>query len=276
MNKLSIAVTLAAIAGLSAVGAAHAQSWAGGYVGLSAGSNSIDRHNDHIVFDTNLDGKFDDSVPTTSSSDAFSGTCDGFAQGAAQSDGCRKNKHRASLGLRAGYDWQMNDVVFGVVGEVNNAKVEDSVSSFSTEPNSYTFTRKARNLSALRGRIGYASNDWLMYATAGVAWADIHHSFATTNNLNSFTASNSKSNNGYQVGLGVEKKMGDRWSIGLEYLRTSIRDRSPVVRAGSSANTFASNPFLIINSQGTDMKRSDDKFKDNSFMLTVSYRFGAM
>ncbi|WP_443749810.1 outer membrane protein [Asticcacaulis solisilvae] len=275
MNRFSIAAVLAAATGLAA-GTVSAQDWTGGYIGLSAGGNTTHHHGDGIAFDTNLDGNYGDTVPNGSGGDAFSaGACSGNAQGRMPSDGCTKNKHKANVGLRAGYDWRMNDIVYGVVGEVDSVKIEDSVSAFSSEPNAYTFSRKVKTLSALRGRVGYASNDWLTYATAGFVWADVRHEFATTNNLNTFTAGDSKSHGGYQVGLGVEKSMGDAWRVGLEYLHTSLRDPSPVVRAGPSPSTFASNLFLATNPQGTDMKRGSDRFRNDSVLVTVTYRFGA-
>ncbi len=277
MNRVSIAAALAAsMALVGTAGAVSAQGWTGGYVGLSAGSSTTSHHNDSIVFDTNLDGTYDDKVPNGSGGNAFPGdACYGMAQSRMAADGCAKTKYRANIGVRAGYDWRMNNIVYGVVGEINSAKIEDSVSAFSTEPNAYSFTRKVRSLSALRGRAGYVVEDWLVYATAGFAWADIRHGFATTNNLNSFTAADTKSRSGYQAGLGVEKPVGDAWTVGLEYLHTSVSDPAAAVRAGPSSNTFASNLFLVTNPQGTDMKRSSDRFRNDSVMFTVSYRFGA-
>lgn len=272
MNRFSIAAVLAASLGLAA-GTASAQDWTGGYIGLGAGGSTTGHHDDGIVFDTNLDGSYGDTVPNGSSGDAFSaGGCHGTALG---KDGCVKTKHNGAIGLRAGYDWRTDDIVYGVVAEISNAKIEDGVSAFSSEPNAYTFTRKVSNLSALRGRVGYVGGDWLVYATGGFAWADIGHGFSTTNNLNSFTAGTTKRHSGYQAGLGVEKAVGDAWRIGVEYLHTSLRDPSPVVRAGPSPNTFASNLFLVTNPQGTDMKRSSDRLRDDSVMLTVAYRFGS-
>lgn len=35
----------------------------------------------------------------------------------------------------------------------------------------------------------------------------------------------------------------------------------------------ATNPFILSNPNGTDFRRSDERFKTHSFNATVSYRF---
>lgn len=276
MNKLLLGAGLLAVAGIVATSAAQAQDWSGAYVGGSVTGSKLKDGNDRLDFDTNLDGQYGDTVKTASGNDAFAaGFCDGQSAGLTPADGCSKSKGDTALGLRAGYDWQAGDWVYGIVGEVTGNKLNDGVTGFSSTPATYAFSREVKNLSALRGRIGYASGDWLVYGTAGVAWADVDHRFTTTNNINSFTPTDKgKTGMGSQVGLGVEKKMG-MWSVGLEYLHTSMSDRSGVVRVGPSSNTFASNPFLQGNPNGTDLRTSAD-IKINALSLVVSYRFGMM
>ena len=269
----------ASVVAFGAICASHAsaQDWQGAYISLTAGFADAGKESEIVNFDTDLDGQYGDTVNTFAGANAFSpGFCDGAATGRTPADGCTEDDSRGGLGLRAGYDWQNGALVYGVVADINSVDISDSVTAFSTTPAAYTFTRKTEALMALRGRVGYAMNDWLFYATAGYARADIERAFATTNGLNSFQATDGDDSDGYQVGLGLEQQIDDRWSMGLEYLRTSLSDEAPTVRAGPSANTFASNPFLIVNPQGTDMQRSEDRLEIDSVFLTVSYRFGAM
>ncbi len=67
--------------------------WTGGYVGGYAGAVfDPDDDGDRILFDTNLDGSFDDTVRTGAGADAFSpGFCDGTARGSTPEDGCNDN-----------------------------------------------------------------------------------------------------------------------------------------------------------------------------------------
>ncbi|EGF89258.1 membrane protein [Asticcacaulis biprosthecium C19] len=277
MQTTKLTVTLIAT-GMLAAGApaAWSQDWAGPYVGVAAGMSNIADDNETVEFDTNLDGAYGDTVNTFAGANAFSpGFCTGAANGRTPGEGCAKQREEAGIGLRAGYDWQVGNWVFGVVGEVTNANFEDSVTAFSTTPANYVFTRDIENINALRGKAGYVMGDWQVYLTAGYAQADIERTFRTSNALNSFTATDGDDSDGYQVGLGIEQRISGRWIGGIEYLRTSLKDEpAVVVRAGPSANTFNSNPFLIVNSSGTDMRRTSDKIEIDTLRLSLRYQFG--
>lgn len=257
--------------------AALAQEWSGLYAGASFGSSQSGESSETLLFDTNLDGEYGDTVKTFAGADAFSpGFCDGAAIGRTPAEGCAGDKEDGGFGARIGYDWQSGNFVYGIVADISGVDIRDSVSGFSTTPAAYTFTRQVDTLAAVRARLGYVINDWLVYGTAGYATAEIKRSFATTNALNSFAATDGEDGSGAQYGLGLEKRIDDRWKIGVEYLHTTLDDEAPIVRAGPSANTFASNPFLVVNTMGTDMRRSEDEIKIDTIHLTVTYRFGGM
>ncbi|ESQ79766.1 outer membrane protein [Asticcacaulis sp. YBE204] len=275
MIRFAITGLLAASAVLGASGAT-AQTWSGPYMGVAIGDTKVKESDETVVFDTNLDGNYGDTVNTTANVNAFSpGFCDGKYVGTAPAAGCTEDGSEENLSVRLGYDWQMGSFVFGLVGEVSAIDASDSVSAFSTTPAGYSFTREIRSLNSVRARAGYDLGTWLPYVTAGYAQADLHRTFSTTNGLNSFTATNGDDGKGYQVGLGIEKRFGDHWSVGLEYLHTSLDDDGITVRAGPG-NALPTNPFIIVNKSGTDMRRTEDTFKLDSVMLTVNFRFGAM
>ncbi|MDV6331147.1 outer membrane protein [Asticcacaulis sp. 201] len=277
MTKKYLAAVFITVGLAGAGSTAFAQNWSGPYIGGYVNSTRLPGHDETLTFDANLDGKYGDTVNTAGGVNAFSpGFCDGKPQGATPVDGCRKEDSQVGFGVRVGYDWQGGQWVYGVLAEIASIDLSDSVTGFSTTPAAYTFTREIDSLIAVRGRIGYAYNKYLFYTTAGYAWADIDRTFATTNTLNSFKATDGDDGKGYQVGLGVETHINSRWLLGVEYLHTSLNDDGVVVRAGPSANTFASNPFLIANTMGTDMKRTDNKFENDALVVTVTYRFGGM
>jgi outer membrane immunogenic protein len=257
---------------------AFAQSgdWTGGYVGGHAGVvMDPDDDSDRFLFDTNLDGTFDDTVRTGAGADAFSpGACDGVAQGPTPADGCIGNNGGADWGVRAGYDWQRGAWVFGVVGEIGMNDVRDAMTSFSTTPASYTAVRKIDSLAALRARIGVAfgaDNENLVYATGGYAWVQVENAFFTSNGVNTFTDNGDSDASGAQFGAGYERRFGDAWSFGIEYLTTRLDDDEYRVRAAGPAP--ATNPFILANPDGTDFRRSDDDFDFDSVRVTVAYRF---
>lgn len=274
MSASRLAPALAAVLAAAALPAAAQDTWTGGYVGLYGGvATEPDDDGDRFLFDTDLNGVFDDTVRTAAGADAFSpGSCDGVAQGATPGAGCRGNSGGADYGLRGGYDWQFGAWVVGAVLDVGRNDVRDAVSSFSTTPARYTMLRKVDTLGALRARVGYAFDDrQMLYATAGVARASIDTSFSTSNGVNTFVAGNDTDADGTQAGIGYERRLGANWSVSAEYLMTMLEDDEFRVRASGPAP--ATNPFIIRNPAGTDFRRSDEDFDFGTFRVALSWRF---
>ncbi len=257
--------------------AAYDSTWTGGYVGGYAGVVMDPDDSDRIVFDTGLDGSFGDTVRTGAGADAFSpGFCDGTARGNTPGDGCNDNSGGAEFGLRAGYDWQMGDLVVGVLGEYGGNDARDAVTAFSTTPASYTMLRKIDDIAAIRARVGMAFGggsraDNLVYVSAGYAMASVENTFLTTNGANTFVNNGDSDADGAQLGIGYERQIGESFAIGLEYLRTNLKDDEARVRAQGPVP--ATNPFVLVNADGTDFRRSDEDFDLDSLRLTATYRF---
>lgn len=269
-------ITGAAALALSVPAAAQEDApFTGGHVGVSLGYDLVHkRDNSSIEFDRNLDGRFGDTITTAAGANAFSpGFCDGFARTSAPAGGCRKDKDSVSYSLRAGYDWQSGSLVYGALAEIGKSEIRDSVSAFSTTPANYVLTRKIDYLASIRGRLGFAANRTLFYATGGAVYGKVDNRNNTTNTANSFTLRGDDSAWGAQFGGGVEHKLGDNFSVGVEYLYTQLNDDGFRVRVGNSGTTPATNPFLLGNTAGTDFRRSDDRFRFSSIRATASYRF---
>ena len=284
IKQTLLALALAGLAGPAlAQSSDPATKWSGFYVGGNLG-NSDPRGGDdgRILFDTNLDGTFGDTIRNTAGADAFSpGFCGGASQGRTPAAGCSEDKGGTEYGARAGYDWQMGNLVFGIVGEYTQHDARDSVSAFSITPAFYYFTRDLDSTAAIRARVGMAfgqQNDWLGYVTAGAVRANLENEFETSNAANSFTLNGSsgltgnRDASGVQAGIGIERKIVDNFSLGLEYLRTRIKDDEARVRVGRGTAP-ATSPFLLTNASGTDFRRSDEDFDIGSARLTVNYRF---
>jgi outer membrane immunogenic protein len=252
-----------------------AADWNGGYVGIYAGSHlDPDDDDDRILFDTNLDGRFDDTVRTGVGADAFSpGFCDGVAQGPTPAGGCAENTGGADWGVRAGYDWDTGGFVYGLLLDYGFSDARDAVAAFSTTPARYTMLRKVDDILALRARLGFTFGDGdnLVYGTAGYARANIDTFFDTSNGVNTFVNSGGGDADGYQYGLGFERRFWNNVSLGLEYLHTALDDDEARVRAQGPAP--ATNPFILVNAAGTDFRRSDEDLDLDSVRLTLNYRF---
>ena len=274
-NILLVAAALSAVSFASSASAQSAD-WTGPYVGASVGyADRSESKGETIGFDTNLDGTFGDTVRNVAGADAFStGFCPGSFNTNAAPGGCRNDdKTDVEVSLRGGYDYQFGQFVVGGVVEYSRVELQDAVTAFSITPAAYNFTRKLTDLWAVRARGGYAFGDSLIYATGGYAVGNMKHSFRTTNTVNAFPLRGGGDAKGYQLGVGFEHKLTDNISVGAEFLRTSLDDDDFGTRAANTGTTAATNPFLLVNPQGTDFLRTDDDFEFNSFKATVSYRF---
>jgi outer membrane immunogenic protein len=250
------------------------EEWEGAYIGGSIGlaAQNNDR-NENVVFDTNLDGSYGDTVRTSLGANAFSpGFCGGAASGRTPIEGCRGDKDGLEYNIRAGYDTQMGNIVIGALIEGGKNEARDSVTAFSTTPANYVFTRELDYSLGARGRIGYAARGALFYGTGGVAYGKIDNSFSTTNGANSFTNNGGTKSWGYSYGGGAEVKVAKNLSIGLEYLYTNYVDDDYVVNVGPGTAPIT-NPFRIVNANGTDMRRGDSDFDMHNIRFTAAFRF---
>ena len=118
-------------------------------------------------------------------------------------------------GVVAGWNHQIDNIVFGVEGDwgMSNqiARNPDPTADFS-------FTLDS--IATLRGRVGYAWDDTMLFVTAGGAYAhgDINGIISTT--PNHITADQF----GWTAGFGVEHAMTDSLRIRLDTLYTSLAD----------------------------------------------------
>lgn len=247
--------------------------WEGAYIGGTIGVPAQENDNgESVLFDTDRDGKFGDTVRTTTGANAFSpGFCNGAANGRTPAEGCRGDKDGIEFNVRGGYDIQKGNMVYGVVVEGGSSDARDSVSAFSVTPAFYYFTREIDYSLGARLRVGYAARGALFYATGGAAFAKIKNEFETSNTANTFTENGSSNSLGYAAGGGAEVKVTKKISLGLEYLYTNYAEDKYRINVGRGTAP-ATNPFLLV-SGGTDFRRSDSDFDMHNIRLTAAYRF---
>jgi outer membrane immunogenic protein len=119
-------------------------------------------------------------------------------------------------GGQIGYNWQVGQWVFGVEGDVdahdfNRSRVVAApVGPFIAGD---TFTVESKWQASLRGRIGYAFDRALLYATGGVAWAQRKN---TVTLVGIGTATNDDTVTGGTIGGGLEYAIWNNVSIGVE------------------------------------------------------------
>lgn len=245
--------------------------YVGGHFGYSAQSND---RGEGVVFDTNRDGEFGDTVNTTTGANAFApGFCRGAAQGNNAAAGCRQDQNGIEYGLRIGADKRYGNFVVGALVEGSRSEAKDFVTAFSSTPANYTFTRELDYAVSARARAGYTPGGGILfYGTGGASYGRIENSFSTSNGANAFTPNKGKDWAwGWQAGGGVEAKIAPNMSIGLEYLYNKYGNDDYVVNVGPGTAP-ASNPFLLAAGQ-TDMRRSDPNFEFHSIRVTTAFRF---
>lgn len=271
----SLAVVAAGLSASAAV--AQTESGESGfnqfYVGGSFGGAQTATTSSSILFDRNLDGSFGDTVTTTGGANAFSpGFCTGTATSTANGD-CSYRRDGIEYYGRIGGDTQRGRVVFGFVVEGGRPEITESVSAFSTTPASYTISRDIRYNINARGRVGYTPNDrTLFYAAGGPTYAKVRTLNATSNTANTFTVNGDQDAWGFNVGGGIEQKIGNQFSIGLEYLYTDVRADRGRVRVGPGTAP-ATNPFLLGNAAGTDFRFSNQNMRWHSVRAVAAFRF---
>ncbi len=130
-----------------------------------------------------------------------------------------------------GYNWQMNQVVFGAEGDIDWSNIKGSAACGGT-------SCEARNdwLATARGRLGFAMGRFMPYVTGGAAFGNVKTNIAGVG-----SADNTKT--GWTIGGGLEYGLAGPWSIKAEYLYvdlgnsgsvggTNTNFRTNVVRAG--------------------------------------------
>lgn len=132
-------------------------------------------------------------------------------------------------GGQFGYNRQINSLVLGVEADINALSGKPAIAAAGTvsAPNTGTFaivnTANADWLATVRGRVGFAADRFLIYATGGAAFAHIEFSqsfsdLCCTQSTPLTTFATSATKTGYAVGGGLEYAFASNWSLRGEYL----------------------------------------------------------
>lgn len=127
-------------------------------------------------------------------------------------------------GGTVGYNWQTANWVYGLEADAAWADINASAAGAAVIPGlglvGVTASDKINSTGTVRGRIGYAFNTVLLYATGGYAWANNKLSIGAP--ALGLSASQEKFLSGWTVGAGVEVMFAPKWSVKGEYLYKSF------------------------------------------------------
>ncbi|MBO1026969.1 porin family protein [Ochrobactrum sp. SD129] len=165
--------------------------WNGGYLGVSAG----------YMFDNTTRATASDLLGNQFSRRYIKGT-DGFVGG-----------------IYGGYNFSSGNFVYGLEANLDYADSDNKRNTF--RDGATTHSDIGLN-GALRGRLGYSVDRALVYATGGLALADIEYKATDL----SGTAKKSTTEAGYTVGAGVEYAVTNNVLLRTEYAFSDYGDRS--------------------------------------------------
>ncbi|MDE2577976.1 MAG: porin family protein [Hyphomicrobiales bacterium] len=164
----------------------------------------------------------------------------------------------ALIGGTLGYNWQMNNFVFGVETDLDY-RTKSNVGSFWP-----TQTRDGL-FGTLRGRAGLAFNNFMIYGTGGLAYGtptapNTFFAPAAIFGANAFGArvGNSPLSVGWTAGVGVEAALDQNWSVKAEYLYADL---------GSKQQSY-----LLSTAPGWAVVNHDTRM--HTVRAGLNYRFG--
>jgi outer membrane immunogenic protein len=128
-------------------------------------------------------------------------------------------------GGQIGYNYQFGQFVAGIETDISYTDFQDFNSVTTAQlvtglPLTNTFRSRLEYLGTVRGRVGYAYDRALFYATGGFAYGKSEHHIdmlGPTGNLQ-FSGDSSDVKTGYAVGAGVEYAVTDNVTVKGEYL----------------------------------------------------------
>ena len=213
--------------------------WTGFYVGAQIGGAS-----------------FDPSCHTTHSSGVFSTAfpCDG--------EGTTSSISSAGVigGGKIGYDWQWNKVVLGAVGEFDWTDLNGTsrLQQFGS-PTVGTASEDVHWLASARGRVGWAFDNVLFYATGGVAWTQIKAHASLIDPLDpaiSFASQSSSDRTGAVAGGGFEYRFTPNLSFVGELLWYGFGTTSTtgVTPGGVAFTTQFNNQDILAGTLGVNWR----------------------
>jgi outer membrane immunogenic protein len=105
--------------------------------------------------------------------------------------------------------------VIGLEGDISAADIEGKSTAGDFLGDPLTFSARTNWIGSVAGRLGYASDRWLVYVKGGPAWADDKYQLTSNTYLGTYDASEWRS--GWTLGGGLEWAFADNWSAKLEY-----------------------------------------------------------
>ncbi len=252
-------------------------SWTGLYVGGAFGAHGID-----------ADARFEAADQlTTNSFPGGSGAAPGVGFANAVAAGAFNSRSNvdgtgATFAITAGYNWQFGSFLMGFETDINGstAGASQTVRTAATTAGGIqyaaqdsTYTTRINWFGTVRARLGVLINPTLLaYVTGGFAYGEVYRTYG----LNIYGADITAGAVGYTIGRGdtwetgwtggggVEWALGNRVSIGAEYLYLNLN-------AGSFVTAYPSGNCTAPN--GCTLRVRSNDVVNHLGRIKINYRF---
>lgn len=166
--------------------------------------------------------------------------------------GTRKNDSLIG-GVHAGYNHQIGALVLGVEADAELANAKPKHRDYF-EGYAWGYNAKIGPQGSLRARVGYAIDKALIYATGGLAIANVSHTFY--DDYYPFALKHSETKVGWTLGAGLEYALTNNWSTRVEYRYTDLGK----AKSNNSATDWAS--------------LETNKLTSHAVRIGLTYKFG--
>ena len=159
-----------------------------------------------------------------------------------------------TTGGQIGYNWQMQNWVFGLEADFQGSWQNDD-QILTGGGATVNFTTRLRWYGSVRGRVGYAMDRFLPYITAGWAYGQAQMDGSAVSGGITRIFEGDDMVTGWVAGVGLETALWDRWTGRIEYLYYDLGDGPSVLATAATLNV-----------EGTSMQQ-------NVVRLGLNYRF---
>lgn len=145
----------------------------------------------------------------------------------------------ATVGMQGGCNWQSSQFVYGIEGDFNWSGLDRTINTaFAVIPilpggsgfaaRNESLSQNVKWFSTVRGRIGYASDTWLLYATGGLAFGEVDSSLNVVGIapgvgiVGAWNGSTDLTRVGWTAGAGIEHAFNRNWTAKVEYLYVDL------------------------------------------------------
>ena len=189
--------------------------WSGFYAGVNAGY-----------------GFSGESNATTT---GYNDTAVGWISSGQTASGAKLDRNGFVGGGQIGYNYQMGNLVLGLETDIQGTDLTKKVVWNDLRGNYAGYRASTTYLGTVRGRLGYAMDRWMIYATGGLAYGNVKLGHVDGDSFGPIASGNrSGTDAGFTVGAGVEYALpafnwgGSAATVKLEYLYYDLGKRSVV------------------------------------------------